>query len=383
MLDENGFKRKTFDELLTDMEIKATELYGEDVNLSAHSALGVFLRIIAWFLALSNELAERVYNSGFIGTAGGVQLDRLGSNNSIMRDPAMPAVVVLEIEGNPGYVIEEGVQFKTNNDIVFEMIDVIILDENGRGSGQAISQIYSDKANVAANTITVVAEPSEDILKVNNPLGATGGSKKENDTTYRARIKVAMQASPGPPINGIITALNQVPGVRSVSVVENNSMTVDSSNNPAKSVHIYAFGGIEEEIGEAIFNSVAAGVQTVGNIAVKVKDLSDFEHVVYYDRATALQIYAGIDVIVNSKFEESGENDIKQAVLNYINSLNMGESVIHSYIYPELYKIAGIKIASVKIGKSADTLASSDVVANIDEAASIRWEDIEVTINVR
>ncbi|EGY0055736.1 hypothetical protein JHL82_002889, partial [Listeria monocytogenes] len=64
MLDENGFKRKTFDELLTDMEIKATELYGEDVNLSAHSALGVFLRIIAWFLALSNELAERVYNSG-------------------------------------------------------------------------------------------------------------------------------------------------------------------------------------------------------------------------------------------------------------------------------------------------------------------------------
>ncbi|MBC6153409.1 baseplate J/gp47 family protein, partial [Listeria booriae] len=117
--------------------------------------------------------------------------------------------------------------------------------------------------------------------------------------------------------------------------------------------------------------------------AVKVKDLSDFEHVVYYDRATALQIYAGIDVTVNSKFAESGENDIKQAVLNYINSLNMGESVIHSYIYPELYKIAGIKIASVKIGKSADTLASSDVVANIDEAASIRWEDVEVTINVR
>lgn len=73
MLDEHGFKRKTYDELLTDMESKAKELFGEDINLSSHSALGVFLRIIAWFMALIHELAERVYNSGFISSADGVQ----------------------------------------------------------------------------------------------------------------------------------------------------------------------------------------------------------------------------------------------------------------------------------------------------------------------
>ncbi|HFL0060181.1 TPA: baseplate J/gp47 family protein [Listeria monocytogenes] len=381
MLDEHGFKRKTYDELLTDMESKAKELYGEDINLSSHSALGVFLRIIAWFLSLVHELAERVYSSGFISTADGIQLDRLGSNISVLREPAMPAVVTLELTGNPGYTVEEGVQFKTKNDIVFEMVDVVTLDSSGYGTGQAISQIYSDKANVPANSITVVAEPSEDILTVNNPAKADGGSEKENDTTYRARIKVAAQASPGPPVNGIITALNQVAGVRSVSVIENNSLVPDAYNNPAKSVHIYCLGGIDDEVGEAVFNSVAAGIQTVGEIAVNVKDLSGFEHTVYYDQATPLAIYAKITVTVDSKFEGNGSNLIKQAVLDYINSLNMGEMVVHSYIYPELYKIAGITIANVKIGKELGSMESADIVVNTDEAASIRWEDVEVIIN--
>ncbi|EHZ6914350.1 baseplate J/gp47 family protein [Listeria monocytogenes] len=383
MLDEHGFKRKTYDELLTDMESKAKELFGEDINLSSHSALGVFLRIIAWFMALIHELAERVYNSGFISSADGVQLDRLGSNISVLREPAMPAVVTLELTGNAGYTIEEGVQFKTKNDVVFEMIDVVTLDDKGHGIGQAISQIYSDKANVPANSITVVAEPSEDILTVNNPNKADGGSEKENDTSYRARIRLATSASPGPPVNGIISALNQVSGVRSVSIIENNSIDLDAYNNPAKSVHIYCLGGIDEEIGEAIFNSVAAGIQTVGKVTVKVKDLSGFEHSVYYDRATSLSIYAHIIVDVNSKFEDDGGDVIKQAVLNYINSLNMGEMVIHSYIYPDLYQIPGITVANVKLGKDINNLASADILVNTDESASIRWEDIEVTINVR
>ncbi|QDA74642.1 baseplate J/gp47 family protein [Listeria seeligeri] len=381
MLDERGFKRKTYDELLTEMESKAKELYGEDINLSSHSALGVFLRIIAWFMSLIYELAERVYSSGFISTADGIQLDRLGSNISVLREPAMPAVVTLELTGSPGYTVEEGVRFKTMNDTVFEMVDVLTLDSAGHGTGQAVSQIYSDKANVPANSITVVAEPSEDILTVNNPAKADGGSEKENDITYRARIKVAAQANPGPPVNGIITALYQVSGVRSVSVVENNSLVPDVYNNPAKSVHIYCLGGIAEEVGEAVFNSVAAGIQSVGDIAVNVKDLSGFEHTVYYDQATPLAIYANITVTVDSKFEDNGSDLIKQAVLDYINSLNMGEMVIHSYIYPQLYQIQGITVANVKIGKEIDKLKSADITVNNDEAASIRWEDVEVIVN--
>ncbi|HEM1923012.1 TPA: hypothetical protein U0121_002803, partial [Listeria monocytogenes] len=45
--------------------------------------------------------------------------------------------------------------------------------------------------------------------------------------------------------------------------------------------------------------------------------------------------------------------------------------------------IPGITVANVKLGKDINNLASADILVNTDEAASIRWEDIEVTINVR
>lgn len=383
MLNENGFQRKTYEELLADMEAKARELFGEDVHLSSHSVLGIFIRVIAYFFSLFHELLERVYNSGFIGTATGVQLDRLGSNNGVLRDPAMPAVTTLSFTGKAGYVIQEGVQFKTENDIVFEMVDVVTLDSDGVGQGMAISQIYSETANVAVGAITIIAEPVEDLYSVTNIERASGGAEKERDEVYRERIKIATQANAGPPVNGLITALNQVTGVRSVSVVENNTMENDQYGNPPKSVHIYVFGGDKESVGEAIFDAVAAGIQTVGSISAKVIDLSGFEHTVYFDLAEPLDIYASVSVQVNSKFEDTGVSDIKNVVLNYINSLNMGETVVHSLIYADLYRIAGITSSIVKIGKTSTDLNAADVTVGPSQAAQIKEANIEVIVNER
>lgn len=380
MLDEHGFRRKTYAEILEEMEAKAKELFGDDIQTTSHSALGIFLRVVAWFLSLAQELAERVYNSGFISKATGVQLDRLGSNNGITRNPAMPALVTLEFTGKEGFVIEEGVQFKTSNDIIFEMIDVVTLDADGKGSGQAVSAIYSSKANVPANAITVIAEPAEDLYTVTNPVMAAGGSELETDSDFRERIRVSLRANPGPPANGIITALSEVSSVRSASVVENNTMITDVEGNPAKSVHVYCFGGIKEDIGNAVFESVAAGIETIGEQAVTVKDLSGFEHVVKFDYAESTTIFAEVDVTVTASFPETGVNDIKQAVYNYINGLNMGETVVHSFMYPGIYAVEGVKIAIVKIGKTKASVASQNIVISSKEVAQTTFEQIEVIV---
>ncbi|HGZ2521479.1 TPA: baseplate J/gp47 family protein, partial [Enterococcus faecalis] len=139
MLDENGFKRKTYDEILYDMSEKAKALFGSDVNVSGHSVLGIIIRIVAWFLSISHELTERVYYSGFISQATGVSLDRLGANSGIYRTPATVAMVELEFSGKPGYIINEGVRFSTENKVMFQMIDIVKIDDNGFGKGRAIS----------------------------------------------------------------------------------------------------------------------------------------------------------------------------------------------------------------------------------------------------
>ena len=57
-LSKFGFRRKTYNEILEDMEARAKELFGESVNLSERSPLGMFLQTIAWELTFNRTTVE-------------------------------------------------------------------------------------------------------------------------------------------------------------------------------------------------------------------------------------------------------------------------------------------------------------------------------------
>ncbi len=378
MLNEFGFTRRTYNDLVESMENKTKELFGENARTTSNSVLGVLIRVFAWPLSLMYELLERVYLSSFINSSTGVSLDRLASNYSITRGPASAALVTLEFTGQADYVIEEGVQFATDNMIIFEMIDVVTIDQYGQGSGQAVSVDYSDRANVAAGTITVALEPVEELYSVNNPSAASGGSKAEDDKSLRDRIKASNTSNPGPPANGIISAVLSVPGVRMARLVENNKMEVDEYGNPPKTIHIFSMGGDRQLIGQAIFDSIASGIQTTGNESVIVSDIGGFLHTVYFDYATPVRIYAKIVLTINDSFVQESVDEIKKLVENYVNTLEMGGVVRYSYFYPQIYSVGGVSVATVEIGRERLDLQASDITLSAFESATIVSSDIEV-----
>lgn len=378
MLNEFGFTRRTYNDLVESMENKTKELFGENARTTSNSVLGVLIRVFAWPLSLMYELLERVYLSSFINSSTGISLDRLASNYSIARGPASAALVTLEFTGQADYVIEEGVQFATDNMIIFEMIDVVTIDRYGQGSGQAVSVDYSDRANVAAGTITVALEPVEELYSVNNPSAASGGSKAEDDKSLRDRIKASNTSNPGPPVNGIISAVLSVPGVRMARLVENNKMEVDEHGNPPKTIHIFSMGGDRQLIGQAIFDSIASGIQTTGNESVIVSDIGGFLHTVYFDYATPVRIYAKIVLTTNDSFVQESVDEIKKLVENYVNTLEMGGVVRYSYFYPQIYSVGGVSVATVEIGRERLDLQASDITLSAFESATIVSSDIEV-----
>lgn len=140
------------------------------------------------------------------------------------------------------------------------MIDIVKIDDNGFGKGRAISLEENASSNVPANTIIVQVEPTEEISSVNNPARAEGGAERETDKAYRDRIGISVRGNPGPPINGILTALLEVSGVRTASVVENKTMETDSYGNPPKSVHVHILGGVKDDIGQAILKVLPLGL---------------------------------------------------------------------------------------------------------------------------
>ena len=62
-LNETGFKRRTFDDIITAKTERSKELFGEDMETDELSVLGKYNRINAYDQALTEELAEKIYNS--------------------------------------------------------------------------------------------------------------------------------------------------------------------------------------------------------------------------------------------------------------------------------------------------------------------------------
>ena len=69
-LTPQGFYRPTYVEILNVMEYKARELFGEGVNLTVRSPVGMFLRIYAWMMNILFSILEDIqqplcrYSSG-------------------------------------------------------------------------------------------------------------------------------------------------------------------------------------------------------------------------------------------------------------------------------------------------------------------------------
>ena len=105
MIDENGYSRPTYKEILDNVITSLQERFGADIDVSPTSNFGVLARFQA---ALYNEIEQRdeiTYNSAFVLKAVGVSLDRLAANYGINRNPETYSIVDLSFTGTPGYSV--------------------------------------------------------------------------------------------------------------------------------------------------------------------------------------------------------------------------------------------------------------------------------------
>ncbi|MED4933985.1 baseplate J/gp47 family protein [Heyndrickxia coagulans] len=391
MLDRNGFSKETYSDLIDEMEAKAKELFGEDINTKAYTPLGIILRIFAWFLSILWDNNERVYNSRFIKKAEGIQLDYHGGNRNLPREPATNSYTTLQFTGVPGYLIETGREFTTKSNIYFMLIEDVTLDSSGNGSGQAVSVETGSNNNVAANTITEQAEPVEEIYTVTNPVPATGGTDRESDDNYKKRLLQANEGGGKSTANAVISALLNVPGVQSATAVFNKTMAVDADGNPPKSIHAYVLGGTKEDIAEALFNSVSGTSQTVGQQEVTVTDISGYDHVVRFDYAEEVPIYVRLTIKTNAKFEADGIEQLKNKIVEKIggvdsdgiiqNGLEMGQTVVISQLYNAVYQVNGLDDVTIEIGTDSTNLGTSNILIAQRQVARASFDNIEVIIS--
>lgn len=393
MIDDNGFTRPTYDELVEELSYKWRELFGDNAQTSAKSVGGILIRVLAYLLDKLYQLAEVVYNSQFVDSASGTTLDQLASNAGISRLPAQVAIGTIKVWGQAGYVIPTGTLFKTSDDLMYVTTEDIELNDLGKkemtidgyGTIQAISGnlglgssrlLYANELGEKYNKdgifkLTQVT-PVESIMYATLE-GVSGGSDVEKDQALRKRISLANSSVPASPYNGVLAGVSKVAGVKSVKIITNDTMQDDSTTNtPAKSLHIYVDGGYKDDIAKAIFDTVAAGIKTVGAQQVEVVDMAGIKHTVSFDAPASRKIYVKVKLQKNDMYPTDGDKKITDIVRTYVESVGMGNILHYTKLYQQIYsEISGIEVADIKVGLSLEEVKAEDIQLKTFETAEL------------
>lgn len=230
-----------------------------------------------------------------------------------------------------------------------------------------------------ANSLRVIENPISGLDYVFNPLDAELGRAIETDAELKARREASLQRAGAGTLGSLVSILADVDNVVAVVGFENTSMLVNSGR-PPKSFEIVVQGGTEADLAKAIWENKPAGIYPFGTVVENIVDSQGFNQTVRFSRPTEKSIYLELDITVDASFPANGVDQIKEAILNYGNSLGIGKKVI---VYPKLVaslnSIAGLLDLVVRIGTSANPTQDNNIEVAAYEISKWDSSRIEVT----
>jgi len=383
-INDQGYLRPTYEEILEDRIALAQELFGQDIDTSDASALGKFIRLSVQDLADAYEAQEIIYYSRFPHTATGQSLDRLMPFAGITRNAATPAEHEIKFTGTAGYVVPVGFLVGTTGDEEFYVVNPITLDENGVGSGIVQCTESGEIGNVSLGTITEIVNPNVDISEIEHIGIETLGKETETDADLRKRFELAIQGTGSGTSTAIRGAIMRINGVTGCLVVENNtSETVDGRPPHSFEVYVYAPDTLDQEVAEAIFSKKPLGIQAVGDVSVEVSDIAGNPQTVKFSRVSETVIYIKITIATDGDFELDGVDQLKTALAGYINNLSTGEDVVFNSLYKYIFGIVGVRdVTSLGISTDGTEYNAQNVAMGASNVARISTSNIEVEVTV-
>lgn len=376
MVSETGYRRRTLEEIINAKVELAKELFGKDINTDENTILGKYIMINAYDQYHIEEIAEQLYYALNPQTAFGQTLDRLGWTVGISRNAATSATYKIKVTGTEGATIEVGfligvdtAYIGEDTDLTFENIEATTIGESGECEITVSCTTAGAIGNVSPSIITRIVKPVAYVESVQGVEVVEAAADEESDSDFRTRFAKAIEGKGGCTEASIIAALVSIPTVKDAFVSVNESATEYLGDIPPKAIACYVSGGVgyEQKIGEAIFNKKPIGVATHGEEIVSITNEAVSDYKVKFSFAESKDVFVKLTIVTNEKFEANGNATIKANIEKFINSLGMGEQLITTALYGDIYKVAGVVSAIATISTDGVSYTSNDVAVAVYE----------------
>jgi len=378
-LISTGFNRKRLVDLITQFQDEAKDLWGENIDLTPESNFSRSIAIHAEAYSKIWEIAEDVYNSQYPRTAQGVMLSNVVELNGIQRQPAEYSTVDLTFTGTAGTVIPAGFQvgnsnsyiYKTTEDGTIGAINVII-------PSQSIEKGLFDSG---AGTITEIINPLYGVDTATNVDVVTAGRFEESDTELRIRRESSVAIAGQNTKNALESQLLNIKDVFDAVVTSNGTnATVDGV--PAHTFRSVVYGGLDADIGLAVWINTPQGILSSGAVSVVVVDSTGTNQTVKFTRPTAKPVYFDIDITVDStKFIGTDTEIIKELVKEFGDiNFKISDDVLASRFFIPIMSVEGVLDATIKLGFSSSPTNTANLAVTSEEISTYNTANIEVNI---
>ncbi|WP_313619519.1 baseplate J/gp47 family protein [Pantoea septica] len=381
----SGISAPDYQTILSTITEYFQQIYGTDAYLEPDSKDGQMVALVALAVHDANNTAIQVYNSFSPSSGMKDALTRNVKINGIARKSATNSTVDVTLTGTAGTTITNG-SVKDSNGIIWNLPASVTITVGGSVTVTATCANTGAVAAVAGS-ITKINTPTRGWTAVSNANAATVGSAAETDAQLRVRQAQSVAIPALTPFEAVDGAIANVSGVTRHKLYENDTGAVNSDGIPGHSIAAIVDGGDVTEIAQTIRGKKGQGVSTFGSTTVTVPDKYDNPHAISFSRSSDVPIYVAITLKVFTGYTTQVGEQIKQAIADYINGLTIGDDVLLSRIYSpaNLGVVSGgnakyYDINSLAIGKSAGTVAASNVVIAFNESASCSTANIALTV---
>lgn len=388
-LENNGIIVEDTADIKETIQTEYKDALGNDLSLEDSTPQGRLIDIETDARVSVVENNVRIANSINFNLASGIMLDAWGANFGLFRGSASSSSVIATIQGVSGTVISAGSQASTQAGDVFYLENQVTIPASGTVNATFLS-LEKGEIPCAINSLTKIIDGTLGWETITNTSQAVLGTVRESDEDFKQKFYDAGLFTGMSLIEDYDNAVMNVANVISARIIENGLSTskVIDQNVTLLPHSVYACvdGGNNNDVAEALFYRKSAGSNWTGlpgqSVTVDVVEPTYGDtYEVIFNRPTEISIYATVTVEPGTATTDTLQDDVKNAINNYINEHKIGEGVSVLQVATAIINVvSGVKLVSIAIGTSSGSQSASDITIYLNQVAKTQLSNITVTV---
>lgn len=374
-LTAGGFEAEKLENIVSRVQAKL-ETFNPGFDFSPDSPDGQLIGIFTYEVSQLWQQLGLVHSSYNPLAASGASLRNIGLLSGIPFGAASRSYADVALEGTAGKVVSRGsIVSNVNGDKFMVAFDTAI-PSNARVVSQVPGYIGVD---VATSEITTIETPIAGWTGVSHTVDGVTGQTAQTEGQYRNTRQATVMRNTVSVVDKMQADLIEL-GVSQPLVLNNSAVSGNlPDGTPPQTVHI-TVGDVglasDEEIALTILNSISLGCPTylsgsAGATSVDVEDSQGVMQTINFTKAVPVPIKVNILVTYLSDNVAGAEENIKSALLGYVNSLQARESVVWSRMFGYITPYAKAQVDLLEISRVTDALGTANITMAVGEYATL------------